>query len=178
MRLFLIRGLVAIAWAIAFAAVSDSLTTVTVAAGILLVAYPLIDVAASLLEARVRRGSTRRALLVNAAGSALAAGGLAIAATGSVADVVGVFGAWAVLAGLAQLVVTLRRRAALGPQWPLLVSSVGSVVLGIVYLAMAFGDDPQLHKLALYAAGGGAEFVIQAGLLARRRRRPLAPVPA
>ena len=35
MQLFLIRGLVAIAWAAVFAAVSDSLTTgVTVAAGI------------------------------------------------------------------------------------------------------------------------------------------------
>ena len=35
MQLFLIRGLIAIAWAVAFAAVADSLTTgVTVAAGI------------------------------------------------------------------------------------------------------------------------------------------------
>jgi hypothetical protein len=47
MRVFLIRGLVAIAWAVVFAAVSDSLTTgVTVGAGVLLVLYPLIDAVA------------------------------------------------------------------------------------------------------------------------------------
>jgi hypothetical protein len=39
------------------------------------------------------------------------------------------------------------------------------------------GDHPSLDMLALYAATGGADFVIQAGLLARRRRRP-AGMPA
>ena len=44
-RLFLTRGLVAIAWAAIFAAASTSLTTaVTVGVGVLLVLYPLIDV--------------------------------------------------------------------------------------------------------------------------------------
>ena len=63
MRVFLIRGLVAIAWAVVFAAVSDSLTTgVTVGAGILVVIYPLIDVVASLIDARSERGSARRVL--------------------------------------------------------------------------------------------------------------------
>lgn len=56
MRVFLIRGLVAIAWAVVFAAVSDSLTTgVTVGAGVLLVLYPLIDAVASLIDARTQR---------------------------------------------------------------------------------------------------------------------------
>jgi hypothetical protein len=58
MQLFLIRGLVAIAWAAVVAAVADSLTTgVTVAAGILVVIYPLIDAAASLIDARSQHGS-------------------------------------------------------------------------------------------------------------------------
>jgi hypothetical protein len=82
MQLFLIRGLVAIAWAAAFAAVSDSLTTgVTVGAGILLVLYPLIDVAASLIDARSQNGSARRLLLAGAAVSAVAAVALGVAAT-------------------------------------------------------------------------------------------------
>ena len=44
---------IAIAWAAVFVAVSGSLTTgVTVGAGVLLVPYPLIDAAATLIDAR------------------------------------------------------------------------------------------------------------------------------
>jgi hypothetical protein len=46
MQLYVIRGLVAIAWAAAFAAVSDSVTAgVSAGAGDLLVLYPLNDAA-------------------------------------------------------------------------------------------------------------------------------------
>jgi uncharacterized membrane protein HdeD (DUF308 family) len=175
LQLFLIRGLVAIAWAAAFAAVSDSLTTgVTVGAGVLLVLYPLIDMVASLLDARTQRGSARRPLLANAAVSAVAAIALGVAATGTVADVFAVFGAWAALTGAAQLIVALRRRAQLGNQWPLLLANGVSVIGGVAFIVAAVAaDNPNLSMLAIYAATGGTEFVIQAWLLARRRR-PLA----
>jgi uncharacterized membrane protein HdeD (DUF308 family) len=173
LQLFLIRGLVAIAWAAAFAAVSDSLTTgVTVGAGVLLVLYPLIDMVASLLDARTQRGSARRPLLANAAVSAIAAIALGVAATGTVADVFAVFGAWAALTGAAQLIVALRRRAQLGNQWPLLLANGVSVIGGVAFIVAAVAaDNPNLSMLAIYAATGGTEFVIQAWLLARRRRR-------
>jgi len=171
MQLFLIRGLVAIGWAAVFAAVSGSLTTgVTLAAGILVVSYPLIDVAASLIDARSQHGSARRLLLAGAAVSAVAAAALAIAATRSVADVLAVFGGWAILSGAAQIVVALRRRAQLGNQWPMLLAGVGSVGFGIAYVIASTGTDPMLIMLAIYAAGGGIDFVVQAWLLARRRR--------
>jgi uncharacterized membrane protein HdeD (DUF308 family) len=179
MQLFLIRGLVAIAWAAVFVAVSDSLTTdVTVAAGILVVIYPLIDVAASLIDARSQRGSARRLLLAGAAVSAVAATALAIAATGSVADVLAVFGVWALLSGVAQVVVALRRRAQLGNQWPMLLAGVGSVGFGTAFVIASTGTDPKLNMLAIYAAGGGIDFIVQAWLLSRRRRRGVAAVPA
>jgi uncharacterized membrane protein HdeD (DUF308 family) len=171
-KAFLIRGLVAIAWAAVFVAVADSLTTgVTVAAGILVVIYPLIDVAASLIDARTQRGSARRLLLAGAATSAVAAVALAIAATGSVTDVLAVFGVWAILSGAAQLVVALRRRTQLGNQWPMLLAGVGSVGFGIAFVIASTGTDPMLNMLAIYAAGGGIDFVVQAWLLARRGRR-------
>jgi len=171
MQLFLIRGLVAIAWAAVFAAVSGSLTTgVTLAAGLLVVSYPLIDVAASLIDARSQHGSARRLLLAGAAVSAVAAAALAIAATRGVADVLAVFGGWAILSGAAQIVVALRRRAQLGNQWPMLFAGVGSVGFGIAYVIASTGTDPMLIMLAIYAAGGGIDFVVQAWLLARRRR--------
>ena len=179
-RLFLTRGLVAIAWAAAFAVASDSLTTgVTVGAGVLLVVYPLIDVAASLIDARSQQGSARTLLLTGAAASAAAAVALGVAATGTVADVLAVFGVWAGISGVAQLVVAVRRRAQLGWQLPLLLAGGVSVIACFVYLSAATGEDPMLNLLVLYAATGGVEFVVQAWLLARRRRRlasPAAPV--
>ena len=173
LQLFLIRGLIAIGWAAAFATVAGSLTTgVTVGAGVLLVLYPLIDLVASLIDARGQHGSARRPLLANAAASAVAAVALGVAATGSVADVFAVFGAWAALTGAAQLVVALRRRAQLGNQWPLLLANGGSVIGGVAFVLAAIAvNDPKLSMLAIYAATGGTEFVIQAWLLARRRRR-------
>jgi uncharacterized membrane protein HdeD (DUF308 family) len=172
MRVFLIRGLVAIAWAVVFAAVSDSLTTgVTVGAGVLLVLYPLIDAVASLIDARTQGRSARQLLLANAAVSTVAAVALGVAATGTVADVFAVFGIWAGITGAAQLVVVLRRRAQFGNQWPLLLANGVSVIGGVAFVTAAIAaNDPKLSMLAIYAATGGAEFVIQAWLLARRRR--------
>jgi hypothetical protein len=175
MQLFLIRGLVAIVWAAVFVAVSesDSVTTgVSVAAAVLIAIYPLIDVAGSLIDARGQRGSARRLLLAGAAVSAVAAPALAVAATGSVADVLAVFGGWASLRGAAPVVLALRRRAKLGGQWLMLLAGVGSVGFGIAFVIASTGTDPMLSMLAIYAGGGGIDFVVQAWLLARRRRRP------
>jgi uncharacterized membrane protein HdeD (DUF308 family) len=172
LHVFLTRGVIAVVWAAVFAAVADSLTTgVTVAAGVLLVAYPLIDVVASLLDARRQRGSARQTLLAGAATSAVAAVALGVAATGSVADVLAVFGVWAVASGAAQFVVALRRRAQLGNQWPMLLAGVGSVVFGVVFIVASTGADPMLSMLAIYAAGGGIDFIVEAWLIARRRSR-------
>jgi uncharacterized membrane protein HdeD (DUF308 family) len=178
MHLFITRGLVAIAWAAIFVvAAPDSGTAVPVGVGVLVVLYPLIDVAASLSDARSQGGSARSLLLAGAAVSAAAAAALAIAATGTVANVLAVFGVWALLSGAAQLVVALRRRAQLGNQWPMVLAGIGSVGFGIAFVIASTGTDPALTMLAIYGAGGGIDFLVQAWLLARRQRRP-APVPA
>ena len=167
-RLFLIRGLVAIAWGVAFALASGSLTT---GVGVLLVLYPLIDVVGSVIDARGQQGSARQVLQLNAAVSAVAAVALGIAATGDKGDVLAVFGVWALLAGGAQLVVAIRRRAIFGRQWPLLIAGVGSTIFGIAFLVMSGSNDPPLRMIAAYAVGGGVEFVIQSWLLGRRTPR-------
>ena len=60
----------------------------------------------------------------------------------------------------------------LGNQWPLLLANGVSVIGGVAFvLAAVAAADPKLRMLAIYAATGGTEFVIQAWLLARRRRR-------
>jgi uncharacterized membrane protein HdeD (DUF308 family) len=97
---------------------------------------------------------------------------------GSVADVLAVFGVWAAISGAAQLVVALRRRALLGNQWPMLLAGGGSVIGGLAYIIVAAGGNPKLRLLAIYAATGGVEFIIQAWLLARRRRLTAVPTPS
>jgi uncharacterized membrane protein HdeD (DUF308 family) len=181
LRVFLIRGVIAIVWAGVFASVAESLTTdVTIVAGVLLVLYPLIDAVATLIDARSQHGSARRLLLVNAGASTVAAAALGVAATRGVAAVFTVFGVWAAVSGAAQLVVVLRRRAQLGNQWPLLLANGVSVIGGVAFLIAAAVGQPKLGMLAIYAATGGTEFVIQAWLIARRRRRlaSAAPVPS
>jgi uncharacterized membrane protein HdeD (DUF308 family) len=173
-QLFLARGLLAIAWAAVFAVVSDSLTF---GVGVLVVAYPLIDVAGSLIDAQGQQGSARRLLLGGAAVSAIAALALGVAATGTIPDVLRVFGVWAAISGAAQLGVALRRRAQLGSQWPMLLAGGVSVIAGVAYLMLAASDDPSLAMLSVYAAAGGVDFIIEAWLLVRRRRR-MATLPA
>jgi uncharacterized membrane protein HdeD (DUF308 family) len=176
MHVFLTRGLIAIAWAVAFAAASNSVTTdVPAGVGVLLVVYPLIDAVATLIDARSQHGSARQVLLPNAAFSTLAAIALGVASTGTVSDVLAVFGIWAAIAGAAQLIVAIRRRALLGRQWPMLIAGSFSMVAGVAYVIASTGDNPKLNRLVLYTATGGVEFVIQAWLIARRRRQVATP---
>jgi uncharacterized membrane protein HdeD (DUF308 family) len=169
-RIYLVRGLVAIAWSAGFVAVHDSLTAVSV---VLLVAYPLIDVVASLLDVREDPGTPARRLQVfSTALSALAAAGLGLAATSGVGAVLVVFGLWAIVSGAAQVTVAIRRRGPeLGRQWPMLVAGGLSVIAGATYLPVALGETPNLTALIMYTAAGGGFFVVQAATLAWRRRR-------
>lgn len=171
-HLYWIRGALAVVWALGFATTSDSLTT---GAGVLVVVYPLIDVVASLVDSRGDHGpEARRSLYVGAGLSALGAFGLVIAASGDIPDVLRVFGAWAVVSGLTQLVVAIRRRAQLGHQWPMLIAGVLSTLVGVVYIGQAAGDNPTLDALVTYAAAGGIFFIVQAGILAWRQRHATA----
>jgi uncharacterized membrane protein HdeD (DUF308 family) len=167
-RIYLVRGLVALAWSAAFAFVHTPLTSLVVA---LLVIYPLIDVVATLLD--VRTGTAGQGLQVfNTVLSGLAAAGLGLAAAGGVGPVLFVFGLWAIVSGLAQLIAALRRRSPeLGRQWPLRIAGTLSVLAGGSYLLVALGDSPSLTALIMYTAAGGAFFVIQAAILAWKARR-------
>ncbi|WP_194819945.1 DUF308 domain-containing protein [Nocardia sp. XZ_19_385] len=168
-RLYLSRGVLAIAWAAAFAAAHATLNAVAI---ILLVAYPLIDAVSSLLDYRaVPNGPERRVTALNGALSTVIAIALGVAGTIGAAAVLGVFGVWAVLSGAAQLIVGLRRRGpALGKQWPTLISGGLSFLVGATYVAQATGESPSLHVLAIYATGGGVFFIAQAVLLVWKAR--------
>ncbi len=162
-RLYFARFGFAVVWAGVLALTASELS---VAAGVLLVVYPLVDVAAAVVDARA---SAARELVLNIVISSLAALGLALAATSSIPAALRVWGAWAVLAGIVQLIVALRRRR-LGGQWAMILSGGISVLAGASFIAMASRDDASLTSLAGYAVLGGVFFLISAIRLGRAAR--------
>ncbi|MDH6514340.1 uncharacterized membrane protein HdeD (DUF308 family) [Streptomyces sp. SAI-208] len=170
LRLYLSRGVLALAWALAFAGAHEDVDAVAIT---LLVAYPLIDAVSSLLDHRAApNGPERRVIAFNGVLSTLAAVALGIAGAEGVASVLHVFGAWAIVSGAAQVIVGLRRRGPeLGKQWPTLISGGLSFLVGITYNIQAAGDNPSLDVLSVYATGGGVWFILQALLLGRKSRR-------
>jgi hypothetical protein len=54
------------------------------------------------------------------------------------------------------------------------------VIGGVAFVLAAAAGNPKLSLLVLYAATGGIDFVVQAWLLAQRRRHlvPADPIPS
>ncbi|WP_406146169.1 hypothetical protein [Streptomyces sp. NBC_01012] len=159
-KLYFLRFAFAAVWAALLFATADTLGPLSTA---LLVIYPLFDVACAVVDARSARanGGPVRGLYVNIALSTLTAIGLAVAATSGIPAVLRVWGAWAVTAGLVQLVVgSLRRR--LGGQWAMIASGAISTLAGSSFVAQAGADDATLSNLAGYAFLGGVFFLVSA----------------
>lgn len=122
----------------------------------LLVLYPLFDAAAAIVDARASRRTGSPVLLyVNIAVSLLTAAGVAAACASGIPAVLRVWGAWAVVAGLVQLIVGVTRRT-MGGQWPMIISGAISVLAGGSFIAGASADDPTLTNAAGYAIPGAS----------------------
>jgi uncharacterized membrane protein HdeD (DUF308 family) len=158
-RLYFARFGFAAAWAATFAGLGSALEAGSIA---LLVLYPAVDVVAAGFDARRTRN---RALYANIAVSTAAVIGLAVAAADDIPAVLRTWGAWAIVAGVAQLFVALQRRA-LGGQLPMILSGGISVLAGGGFLAQA-GGATSMTMLAGYAALGGVFFLISAVRLRR-----------
>jgi uncharacterized membrane protein HdeD (DUF308 family) len=163
-RLYFVRFGFAAAWAGSFVAIGSK---VDAGSAVLLVLYPTFDLAAAVFDAR---STGNRALYVNIAISAAAAIGLGFAAAGDIRDVLRAWGAWAVVAGLVQLFVALKRRRVLGGQWAMILSGGISVLAGAGFLGQA-GSATSMTSLAGYAALGGLFFLVSSVRLLRQRSR-------
>ncbi|MFF4634756.1 hypothetical protein ACFY1G_03235 [Streptomyces olivaceus] len=169
-RLYFLRFAFAAVWAALLFTTADSLGPVSVT---LLVVYPLFDVACAVTDVRSARadGGPVRGLYANIALSTLTGVGLAVAAASGIPDVLRVWGAWAVTAGIVQLVVgALRRR--LGGQWAMIASGAISTLAGASFFAQAGKDGASLSNLAGYAFLGGVFFLVSALRLKRAARDP------
>ena len=166
---YFLRAGVAFAWvALAFLCASAPALVV----GVLLVLYPAWDALANTIDARRSGGlQANPGQKFNALTSIVAAVCMALAFTlrGNAGGVL-VFGIWALLAGMFQLAVGIRRRK-LGGQAFMMISGGQSALAGVVFTVQAFGEAPGIAKLAPYAAFGGLYFLLSALWLALRRRR-------
>ncbi|MEV6374726.1 hypothetical protein [Micromonospora musae] len=163
-RLYLVRFAFAIVWALVAFTTAEHLGPLAVT---LLVLYPLFDVAAAVVDARASRTTGSPALLyANVTVSLLAAVGLAVASTSGIPAVLRVWGAWAIVAGLIQLLVGATRRR-MGGQWPMIISGGISVLAGGAFIAGAAADNPTLTNAIGYAIPGAIFFLISALRLGR-----------
>ena len=163
-RLYFVRFAFAIVWALVMFTMAKEITPV---AGVLLVLYPLFDVGAAVVDANASRETRSPVLLyLNMAVSLVAAVSVGIAATSGIPAVLRVWGAWAIVSGLVQLIVAVPRRK-MGGQWPMILSGGISVLAGASFVASAGADDPSLASAVGYAIPGGIFFLISALRLGR-----------
>lgn len=133
------------------------------AAAALLVAYPAWDAAANLIDARRSGGlAANPSQSLNAAVSGAVAVAVALALGWSLHAVLAVFGVWAILSGLLQLVTGLRRWKA-GAQWAMVLSGAQSTLAGGFFVTLAAGAaSPGIMDIAPYAAFGAFYFLVSA----------------
>lgn len=167
-RLYAVRFTFAIVWAGALLTTASHLGAPAVG---LLVVYPLFDLVAAVVDARTTPDARTPALLyTNVVVSGVTTIGVALACASGIPAVLRLWGAWAVVAGIIQLLVGVARRR-IGGQWPMIASGGISVLAGGSFIVAASADDPKLTNLAGYAVLGGIFFLVSALRLGRSARK-------
>ncbi|MFI5936449.1 DUF308 domain-containing protein [Actinoplanes sp. NPDC051494] len=180
-RLYLVRALIALVWAGLLAVALSSAGTLGPDSGlpgfavVLLILYPVVDVVASLVDARTQRASgipgVARTQLVNAVISTVTTLAVVVAALDGPASVLRVFGAWALLTGLIQLSLAVaRRRRGQRGQWAMIISGGLSAVIGLTFVTAASEPEISLGGVNGYAVGGAILYLVSAYRLFRAAR--------
>jgi hypothetical protein len=133
-------------------------------AAIMLIVYPAWDAAANYADAASNGGLVDNpSQALNFAVSALTALGVAVALTHGMNVVLAVFGVWAALSGVFQLVTGVRRWRSYGAQWAMILSGAQSALAGLFFVHKASGAKvPGIEDVAGYAAVGALYFLVAA----------------
>ncbi|WP_229253977.1 hypothetical protein [Dyadobacter sp. NIV53] len=132
-------------------------------ASILLIVYPAWDVIGTFLDIRANRhSSSKTPQYINAVISAVTTAAVILALQEGIPEALMVFGAWAILTGLIQLVLALRRRKLFGGQWPMIISGGQSTIAGISFILMAHDPAMGIVNLAGYSAFGAFYYLLAA----------------
>jgi len=155
------RGAFSIVW-IALALTIG--TNAPLFAAALLLAYPAWDAIANYLDAQKNGGlKSNLSQTLNLVVSVLTTVSVAIALGASMNAVLAVFGVWAILSGLFQLVTAVRRWKAHGAQWVMILSGAQSALAGTFFFKQAAGAAiPDITAIAPYAAFGAFYSLVSA----------------
>lgn len=149
-------------------------------AAVMLIAYPAWDALANYLDASRSGGLTRnKTQMLNFVVSVVTAVVVAATLPQGMHAILQIFGVWAVLSGLFQLLTGVRRWKSYGAQWAMILSGAQSGLAGAHMLSKAAGTAPvSIADIAPYAAFGAFYFLISAVSLtisdARRRSKAFA----
>jgi uncharacterized membrane protein HdeD (DUF308 family) len=157
---YFILAAVSAAWVAAAITVG---ATVPPIASALLLAYPAWDAIANIADAQCSGGlRANPSQAINAAISMITTIAVLFALAQSPHTVLAVFGVWAALSGLLQLVTAIRRRKT-GAQWAMILSGAQSTLAGGFFISAAVRTgDPGINDIAPYAAFGAFYFLVAA----------------
>ena len=132
-------------------------------AAILFIIYPAWDVLATFFDIRANTLQVNKTpQYVNAAISAATTVAVILELQNGIPEALMVFGAWAILTGLIQLILGLRRRKHLEGQWPMIISGAQSMLAGGFIIATAHSAKDGVVSLAGYSAFGAFYFLLAA----------------
>ncbi|MFA6058313.1 MAG: hypothetical protein WC756_08945 [Taibaiella sp.] len=164
-KLYFLRAGFSIVWVILVMALAKTNTTIAIA---LFIIYPAWDAIATYFDIQANPTAVNKTLqYINAMISISTTIGVILALQKGIPQVLIIFGAWAILTGLIQLILGLRRRKQLGGQWPMIISGGQSMLAGGVFIAMAHAPDQGITTLAGYAAFGAFYFLLTAFRLSK-----------
>lgn len=166
-NLYFTRTLFQLVWAWGIIASTRSQPSL---AAILLILYPLWDVTCTLYDLRTsgEAGPARTSQIINIALGVLAALGIAVTIFSQPRYAIGIFGGWALAAGLLQLAAGLIRRRQLGGQWAMILSGAQSSLAGVAFLVGGLAGKVHVQDLGGYAIFGAIYFLVGGILLHRR----------
>lgn len=159
-NLYFLRTGFSITWAILLIV---SLKSAPQIATILFIIYPVWDVFATGLDIKANPNHiVKTPQYVNIAIGILTSLGVALAVEKGVPEALMVFGVWAIVTGLIQLVLGLRRRKEMEGQWPMILSGGQSMIAGASFILLAHSPTMGINSLAGYALFGAFYFLIAA----------------
>lgn len=166
-NLYLVRTAFQLVWAGVLLAPSTPAPGV----GVLLILYPLWDVACTLYDIKNSGAGAGPMQSFNVVLGLLTSAAIGLTIFHQPQYAVAAFGVWALAAGLLQLGVGMARRKALGGQWAMILSGAQSALAGIFFVLAGLGDKKHPKDLGGYAVFGAIYFLIAAVLLSRKIAR-------
>ncbi|CAM4050146.1 Short repeat of unknown function [Pedobacter westerhofensis] len=159
-KLYITRVIFSLTWIALVLTVAKTNHTL---ATILFIIYPAWDAVATYFDINANPATVDKTpQYINMGVSILTAIAVTVALQTGIPEALMVFGVWAFLAGLFQLIIGIRRRKNFEGQWPMIISGAQSMLAGVAIFAKAHVPNQGVDTLAGYSAFGAFYFALAA----------------